>query len=126
MDKITALHLCGAYNLGLAVFHAMFWKLFHWKSDLQRINFANRAIIQILNVRLIYVFLLMAFVYFFCAHQLMETKLGYVLLFGFFGFWVGRSLEQFIFLNVKSRVVSLLTFVFALGAILHALPLIIR
>ena len=126
MDKTLLLHLCGIYNLAFAIFHISFWKIFKWNEDLKRNSVGNRAIIQILNIRLIYIFLLMAFIYFFYPDQLIETKIGFVLLIGFLGFWIGRTVEQFIFLRVKSKMVTILTVVFFIGIIIHLLPIIIR
>ena len=124
MDSQTALFLCGLYNLAFAAFHLYFWKIFKWKEDFKRNSIANRAIIQILNIRLIYIFLLMSFIYFFYPKQLLKSELGFVLLVGFLGFWVGRTIEQFVFLRVKSRMVTILTIAFFIGIILHVLPLV--
>ena len=125
MDKTWLLYICGFYNLTFAVFHLYFWKIFRWKEDLKENSIANRAIIQILNIRLIYVFLLMAFIYFFYTNQLVTTEIGFVLLIGFLGFWTGRLIEQFIFLRVKSRMATILTIIFFIGIIIHLLPVVI-
>lgn len=125
-DKTFLLDLCGIYNLAFAIFHLFFWKLFKWKEDFRKNSVGNRAIVQILNIRLIYVFLLMAFIYLVYPQQLMETELGLALLIGFLGFWVGRTIEQFIFLRVKSKMITILTIVFFFGIIIHLLPLIVR
>jgi hypothetical protein len=119
------LKICGIYNLAFAIFHIMFWKLFNWKDDLAKLRAGNRAVMQILNIRLIYVFLLMFVIYTFYAPQLLETPLSFVLLIGFLGFWTGRLIEQFIFLRIKSTMVTILTIVFIIGVILHLLPLVI-
>ena len=125
MNKTLLLDLCGIYNLSFAIFHILFWKIFKWNEDLKRNSVGNRAIIQILNIRLIYIFLLMAFIYFFYPDQLTETKIGFVLLIGFSGFWIGRTIEQFIFLRVKSKMVRILTVVFFIGLINHLLQFFI-
>lgn len=125
MDKNMLLTLCGFYNLAFAIFHLSFWRLFKWKDDLKKISLGNRAIIQILNIRLIYLFLLMAFLYFFQQDQLLTTTLGSVLLIGFLGFWIGRTIEQFVFLRVKSTLVTILTILFFIGILVHLLPLLI-
>lgn len=117
--------LCGVYSLALAIFHCMFWRLFNWKNELKRMSVANRAIIQIANIRLIYFFLFVAFSCFFYAEELNETKLGHVFLAGLSVFWLGRTVEQFIFLKIKSNMVNFLTFLFAVGTLLFALPLLI-
>ena len=124
MDKTFLLDLCGIYNLAFAIFHLFFWKLFKWKEDFRKTSAGNRAIVQILNIRLIYIFLLMAFIYFVYPHQLIETELGTALLIGFLLFWVGRTIEQFVFLRIKSKMVTILTIVFFVGIIIHLLPLV--
>ena len=126
MNKTLFLNLCGVYNLAFAIFHVLFWKIFKWNEDLKGNSVGNRSIIQILNIRLIYIFLLMSFIYFFYPDQLLETKIGYVLLIGFAGFWIGRTVEQFIFLRIKSKMVRVLTIVFFVGIVLHLLPIVVK
>ncbi len=117
---------CGFYNLAFAGFHIMFWKIFKWKEDLHKNTVGNRAIMQILNIRLIYIFLLIGFIYLLLPEQLMETRLGFILQIGILGFWVGRTIEQFIFLRIKSKMVNILTIVFIAGVILHLLPILLQ
>jgi hypothetical protein len=119
------IYCCGLYSLGFAIFHALFWKLFNWKTDLKKMSLVNRAIIQIANTRLIYVFIFVAFVCFFYTKELEASALGHAFLAGIALFWLGRMIEQFIFLKVKSKLVNILTVVFAIGTILFALPLFI-
>ena len=49
--------ICGIHSIAFAIFHVLFWKLFNWKTDLKKITYTNRPIIQILNIRAIYFFL---------------------------------------------------------------------
>lgn len=116
--------LCGFYSIGFALFHIFFWRLFDWKNDLKKLTTANRAIIQIANLRLIYFFLLVAFLCFTFPTELVTTPLGRCFLLGVSLFWLGRMVEQFIFLSVKSLIVHGLTILFALGVLLFALPLL--
>lgn len=112
--------LAGIHSLGFAAFHLAFWRLFGWKRELAQLGMANRAIMQILNLRVIYVFLGMGLIF---APDLVDTRLGVVLL-GFMAvFWVGRTLEQFVFLRINDWRVHLLTGLFVLGAALHAVPM---
>ena len=124
MEKTTILLICGIYNLAFAVFHIFFWKIFNWKNDLRKTSVANRAIMQILNIRLIYVFLLFGFIYLFFPQALLETKFGMFILIGVLVFWIGRTIEQFIFLRIKSKMVNILTVIFMIGVIIHSIPLI--
>jgi len=124
MDTAELLvRLGGVHSLGFAAFHLAFWKLFDWKRDLARNSTANRAIMQILNLRLVYVFLGMGALALAFGRELPATPLGRTLL-GFRAlFWVGRMLEQFVFLRIHDCRVHLLSALFALGAALHAAPL---
>lgn len=118
------IYLCGVHSLGFAVFHMAFWKLFDWPIALRSTNVATRAVTQILNLRLIYVFLGVAALCFFLPWELQHTRLGRVLLAGMALFWVGRMVEQWVFLRYNRAVVHVLTALFALGAVLFALPLL--
>jgi hypothetical protein len=120
----TLIYLCGAHSLGFAAFHLAFWRLFDWPAALRQTNAATRAVTQILNLRLIYVLLGMAALCFWLPHELLTTRLGHALLAGMALFWVGRLAEQFVFLRYDKPLVHALTALFALGAVLFALPLV--
>ena len=80
----TTIMIGGVYNLGFAIFHLMFWRIFRWKKDLSRLTFINRSVMQILNLCLTFVFLLVAYISFFNTSELIQTNLGKALLVGFF------------------------------------------
>lgn len=108
--------LCGLYSLSFAVFHLQFWRIFRWKTELAKLSVPNRAIMQIFNTRIIYLAVFVAFVCFFYPDDLLETRLGTVFLVGFSLFWLGRFLEQFIFLRkVNHWMVHTLTVIFCLA-----------
>ena len=123
MDKIFILYLCGIYNVILIVFHLLFWKVFNWKTTLNKGTKANKAVIQIMNIQLIYLFAFMAVVYLIYPKELLQSKIGFLFLFGFSGFWIVRFFQQFIFLKQKGKFVIGLTILFLIGAILHTIPL---
>ncbi|MBA3986228.1 MAG: hypothetical protein H0X63_06585 [Flavobacteriales bacterium] len=126
MDAGVALvYVCGIYSVGFAVFHIYFWKLFRWKKELQNLSPANRGILQIANLRLIYIFLFVASTCFLFPVELIETKLGNFFLVGNALFWLGRTIEQFIFLKINHKMVHVLTALFILGIALFTLPLFI-
>ena len=116
--------LCGLYNIGFALFHIGFWRIFNWKKDLQKLNFANKAIMQIFNVQGIYYFFSVAFICFYYPNELQKTSLGRVFLITNALFWVVRAINQVIFLPMNNRVVNLLTIIFILGIVLFAMPLV--
>jgi len=124
MDGIM-IFLCGVYCVGLAIFHTQFWRLFNWKNDLNQLQPANKAIIQIANLRLIYFFLFVAAICFIFPKELAETPLGHFFLAGMSLFWLGRTIEQFIFLKMDHPMVHLLTYLFLIGTILFAIPILL-
>lgn len=122
----TLLYLCGVHSLGFAAFHLAFWKLFGWPAALRQAGIATRAVTQILNLRLIYVFLGVAILCFMLPTELLGTRLGHAVLAGMSLFWVGRTIEQFVFLRYNTALVHGLTASFVLGAALWATPLFLR
>ena len=92
----------GFYNLLFAVFHLLFWRLFKWNKEMQKLSFANRGIIQILNIQIIYYFVAVAIVCFCFTNELLTTDLGKVFLLGNSLFWAIRLVQQYIFLRKNS------------------------
>ncbi|WP_049621904.1 hypothetical protein [Frateuria defendens] len=125
MDGETLVFLCGLHSLGFAIFHLAFWKLFDWPAALERTGRATRAVTQILNLRLIYVFLGVAALCFLLPGELLHTRLGHALLGGMAVFWAGRTVEQCVFLRYNTLLVHALTALFVLGAMLFVLPLFV-
>jgi hypothetical protein len=119
----TVIFICGLYSVGFGIFHILFWRIFDWKNDLKKLKFANRGIIQVLNLCLIYFFLLVGFLCFIYPEELLHTTIGNAFLTAISLFWFGRTIEQFIFFRTNNKYVHLLTIVFAIGTILFALPL---
>jgi hypothetical protein len=114
--------LCGVHSLGFAAFHAAFWRMFDWKNDLRKCSVANRAILQIANLRLIYVFIAVAATCFAFPEDVLTTRLGHVFLGGMSLFWIGRLIEQFVFLRYNRGIIHVLSALFVLGAVLFAIP----
>jgi hypothetical protein len=124
IEPAQAVALCGLHSLAFAVFHLAFWRLFDWPRSLAAAGYANRAIIQIANLRLVYLFAGVALMCFALPQELAGTRLGRALL-GFMAlFWVGRTIEQFVFLRRAPAWTHGLTAAFVAGAVLFALPLL--
>ena len=66
--------ICGIHSIVFAIFHVLFWKLFNWKTDLKKITYTNRPIIQTMNIRAIYFFFL--FIVFFFRQNSPEQLLA--------------------------------------------------
>ena len=121
---ITWVYLCGLFSILFGIFHLFFWRLFKWKSDLKKLTPPNRAIMQILNIRLIYVFFFVGFLCLAFPHELISTPLGNALLIGCSLFWLGRTIEQFVFLKMDHVLVHILTVLFLIGTILFLIPVL--
>lgn len=119
----TLMFIGGFYHLAFFVFHLYFWKLFGWKKDLQNLSAVNRAVMQILNLRLMWVALVFAYVSFFHAGELLTNSLGKTLLIGIGLFWLMRAIEQIIFFGVKSLISVAFLIVFVIGAGIYFYPL---
>ncbi|UNK58158.1 hypothetical protein MNQ95_03345 [Pseudoxanthomonas daejeonensis] len=124
MHADVPLLLCALHSFGLAAFHLAFWRLFGWKHELARVGLPTRAIIQILNLRLVYFFLGVGMLCLLFPAELRGTALGRALLWFMVLFWIGRTIEQFVFLRVNRPLVHALTALFVVGAVLFSLPLL--
>ena len=122
----TLVVICGLYNLAFALFHFGFWKMFRWDSQLKKLSFANRGIMQILNIQISYYFIWSAIICFVFPTELLTTTLGNWFLLGNSLFWLLRTLQQFIFLRANHYKIHLLTFIFLIGTILFLVPTLSR
>ena len=119
----TMIILAGIYNIFLAIFHVLFWKigLINWQKELPAMSRVNRGIIQIMNLCLIFLFMFMAFTCLFHNTGLLDSSLGITVLSGFSLFWIFRLIEQFVFFGSRS---CLFIVIFTAGSLLHLIPLL--
>jgi hypothetical protein len=120
----TLIYIGGFYCAVFAVFHLAFWRLFDWKRELPKLNSVNRGVLQVLNLRLTYLFFVCAFLCFFWTEDLLATGLGRVVLGAMGLFCLMRAVEQVIFWK-WSRISAAFTVIFLLGAGLFAAPLML-
>lgn len=111
------------FHFAFAVFHLFFWRVFRWREDLASLTRINRAIMQILNLCLTFLFFVMAYVSFFHVAELLATSLGRTILASVAIFWILRLIEQVIFFGAINRLSILLILLFLIGALLYLLPL---
>jgi hypothetical protein len=116
------IYLCGVLSVAFAFFHIGFWKLFEWKSDLEKLSFINKGVMQIFNVQIIYYFFFVSVICFLFPSELKDTKLGNVFLLSCSIFWVIRAVQQFIFLNDNHYGTYIMAVVLLIPAVLFALP----
>jgi hypothetical protein len=124
MEK-SLLITCALLNVGFAVFHMGFWRLFRWREQLAKLDWANRAIMQVMNIRLIYVFLMFAALQWQFADAMLDSPLGLALLAGVALFWFMRACEQALLFRLR-HVGSKFAFgAFLITALTHTAPLLI-
>ena len=120
---LTLLFLGGVFHLGIAIFHLLFWRIFHRKKDLASLTHVNRAVMQILNLCLTFLVLAMAYMSFVHASELISTPLGRTIAALIALFWMLRLILQVIFFNARHRVSILFILLFLIGASLYIPPL---
>jgi hypothetical protein len=107
-----------AYDLALAVFHLMFWRLFGWPESLRPSGHVNVAITQTLNLMLTYCFVVLALGLAWAATADASVVAG--LAAAGAGFWAIRALLQPVLFGARRSVNLWFVGIFVLGAGLHA------
>jgi hypothetical protein len=113
----------GLYDAAFGIFHLFFWRIFHWREDLENLSSVNRSIMQVLNLCLIFLFFVMAYACLFQSQEMLSTGLGRTLMVSLSLFWFLRAIEQVIFFGTKNAVSLGFILVFLAGCVLHLLPL---
>ena len=123
MSVDTILLLCALHSFGFALFHLGFWRLLGWPRTLEGTTRANRAILQIANLQLVWVFAAVGLMCLLYPAELAATSLGRAVLGAMALFWAIRLATQFVWLRIRHPLVHALSALFAFGAILFAWPL---
>ncbi|MCP4580968.1 MAG: hypothetical protein GY839_05080 [candidate division Zixibacteria bacterium] len=122
MDATMLIWIGGLYNLAFLIFHDFFWKIFNWKEDLAKLMPINRAIMQVLNLMLIFCLLIFAYISFFHVQGLLTTDLGKTMTIFIAMFWGIRAILQMVYFS-RTKLVSYVFFViFWIGFLLYFIP----
>ena len=114
----------GFYNIGLIVFHLLFWRIFNWEHDLRRVSYLNRATMQVLNISLTFAFIIFSYISLAHTTELLTTSLGHSLLVLMALFWLARSIQQILFYKLHHWGSWAFLFLFLSGCLLYAIPAI--
>ena len=120
----TLIIIGGFVWIGLFLFHALFWRLFDWKNDLENVTPINKAIMQVMNLALMFFTLIFAYVSFFHIDELLTTPLGTTILTGIVSFGVFRTILQFLFFDLKDSRSKFFLGVMVFGTLIYLIPLI--
>lgn len=112
----------GLYNIALVIFHLLFWQIFDWAQDLRSLSFLNRAIMQVVNLSLVFVFMIFAYLSLIHTAELLSTTLGRALLLSISVFFFLRAMLQIVFFRLLHwGSVAFLVF-FLAGGVLYGIP----
>ena len=113
--------LGGVHSIALIAFHSTFWKLLKWGVELPKLAYPNGAVMQTLNLCLMFFFGIMAYLAFFRREELLSTRLGRTMLYAFALFWLARLIEQFVLFEIRRPAVSAaLIILFVVGTALYS------
>lgn len=124
MTMETLIKAGGIYNVILVLFHLLFWRIFNWEQDLRTLSFLNRAIMQVVNLSLTFVFIIFAYISIIHSNELLSTPLGKSLLVLMALFWLTRSIMQIIFFKLSHWGSVMFLLVFLAGSLLYGIPAI--
>ena len=114
----------GLFSGAFAVFHLFFWKLFRWRSELAKLSSLNRAVVQVLNLCLTFVFVVFAYISLVHASELVASELGRSLLLLIAAFWYLRAVEQIFFFGLRKPLSVVFLVLFLAGGSLYATALL--
>jgi len=112
----------GLFAAAFALFHLAFWRLFRWKTELAKLTSLNRAIVQVLNLSLTFVFVIFAYVSLAHPAEMVTTELGRSLLLLIAILWYLRAAEQVVFFGLRKPLSIVFFVLFLVGGSLHAVP----
>ena len=126
MSNNVVLFAGGLFHFAFFVFHLFFWKLLDWKNDLASLTHTNRAVIQIFNLCLMFVFLMFAYISFFHTSELLSSSLGRSLLVLIAALWGFRAILQIVFFGLRNRASIVLFLASLVGNVLYLIPVLTR
>lgn len=92
---VLKLKIIGTLLVILALTHAIFPKYFNWKTEFQKVSLINKEMMYVHTFFIGLIVLLMGILCISSGKQLVETKLGQRIAFGFAIFWGCRLFIQF-------------------------------
>ena len=124
--KTALVQAAAVFCLGLAVLHLFFWRMFRWREQLARVSRANAGVMQVMNIVLTGCLLMFGVVLAVHTEAMTATPLGRTLLAALAGLWLLRAaLQRPFFASTGARVTAGFEALFVVGALLHALPLVL-
>lgn len=114
----VAAWIAGGLDLAFAAFHVMFWRLFGWPGRLEDAGATNVAIMQTLNIVLIYIFVVTGVVV--LGYAWRGVPLPPELAWATAAFWLLRTVLQPVMFSMRNAPSRMITLLFAVSAAAHA------
>ncbi|MGF6846574.1 hypothetical protein QFZ51_001809 [Chitinophaga sp. W3I9] len=89
------LKIAGYILVLLSLIHIFFPRYFNWKKEFTAISLLSRQIMYVHTFFIALMVLLMGIGCIYATHDILHTRLGHLLAFGLFVFWLCRLLFQF-------------------------------
>lgn len=102
------------FDLGLAVFHIAFWRLFNWPGSLAASGRLNASVTQVMNIMLIYSFGMLGIILLWLGAAAPSALLLVVS-----GFGILRIALQPVYFGLGHPASKLLTLVFIVATLAH-------
>ncbi len=127
MDEFATLFARAAswLDIGFAVFHLAFWKLFRWREAAAAVGRVNAGILQVLNIQLVLLFAGFGAIAVLHAENGLKTSLGRDVMLLWAAFWALRAALQPLFFGMEHWSSKILVAFFATGCLLHLLPALV-
>jgi hypothetical protein len=124
MKSTLWIQAAAGYDVALALFHVMFWRIFRWKEELPKLHRVNRGVMQMLNLMLIVALLTAGILLLAWPADATSTPFGRAWLGGWTLFWFVRAvLQPVVFRDSDAKINAAFTSLFFAGAMLHGLAL---
>ena len=89
------LKIIGIISILLAMVHFIFPKIFNWETELSQLSLINKQLMHVHTFFIALTVFLTGLLCLFCSEDLIETRLGKLVILGLLIFWGFRLLFQF-------------------------------
>lgn len=112
----------GVLSVLFTIFHLMFYKLFHWETNLQCLTHSDRAIMLTFNaIGILFLFYasIMSFIF---RHRLAATGAGKSILLFFASFFVLRIITEFVCFGYRGIPSMIIILVCLIPVVCYTIP----
>ena len=122
MDPKTFLVIGGILNLGWALFHLGFPRIFKWDKALAPLDLVQSGIMRIMNLCLAFIFASWGYLSIVHGGMLVQPGLGRIIISLIAAFWIFRFILQLVYFKLSHPASLVLSGFFILTAICYAYP----